>query len=144
MLKYLALLLLIVVLSGAVFVRFRPLDPSVLHADPTTVEAPDVGHVLLRDDTAPVVALGKAELAQKLETVILATPRTTLLAGDLAGEHASYMTRTALWAFPDVASVKLIEVDGGTQIVVLSRQVYGKVDFGVNADRVNGWLAALD
>ena len=85
----------------------------------------------------------KAEVADALEQIILATPRTQKLAGDLAETYATYVTRSAVFAFPDAASVSLVEVEGGVAVTVFSRQLVGVKDFGVNAERVASWIEAL-
>lgn len=139
--------MLFVVLTGAAIVRIKPIDPSIWHVDPELVARPtDRDHILVRtggDIEPPLFAIARAQLAKKVEKVILSTPRTIKLSGDLTEGHATYVTRTAIWAFPDVASVKIVEGLGQSSLLVLSRQVYGVKDFGVNAERVKGWIAAL-
>ncbi|MCY4334859.1 MAG: DUF1499 domain-containing protein [Litoreibacter sp.] len=129
------------------FVRFNPVNPDSFHVDPETVERPSYpGHVLVRPggDIEPTqYADASAAVAERLEEVILSTPRTTLLAGNLQDGWASYVTRSSLWGFPDIASVKLVEVDGGTELRVYSRLRYGYADMGVNRARVESWLSQL-
>ena len=130
------------------FVRLAPLDIGRFHLDPETADRPKPrGQFLVREggDAEPVtVDLPRAALAAQLDAVILATPRTTRLAGNLEEGYASYVTRSGLWGFPDVASVKIVEdAGGGAAVLILSRQVYGIEDFGVNRARVEGWLAQI-
>jgi len=72
-----------------------------------------------------------------VEAVILASPRTRLLAAQ--GDQRIYVTRSALWGFPDYATVR---IEGG-QLEILSRLRFGRSDLGVNQARVRGWLAEL-
>lgn len=147
-LKYILLALLFVLLTGAAIVRVKPLDPATLHVDPE-LATPPIGrdYVLIREggtQEPDAISAPKADVASELEEIILSTARTRKLAGDLAQSYATYETRSLLWAFPDVTSVKLIERDGQTQVLVLARQVYGVKDFGVNEARVQDWLGQLD
>ncbi|WP_298357188.1 DUF1499 domain-containing protein [uncultured Litoreibacter sp.] len=141
-------ILVIGFLAGAYFVRSKPLDTASLHIDPETAERPGVpGHVLLRagaDIEPPVYEMDASALALRVEAVILSTPRTEKLAGELADGYASYVTRSALWGFPDIASVKVVEAgEGKSSLIVLSRLRYGQMDMGVNRARVEDWLAQL-
>lgn len=136
-LKYILLGLFFVALTGAAIVRVRPLDPAVWHS----AEAFEAAAA----NTQAIVLEGKtpSEVAEAFTEVALATPRTEILAGSLQDGFASYVTKTKIWAFPDVSTVKLTEVDGGTEVRVWARQVYGVEDFGVNAERVAAWFEAL-
>ena len=62
-----------------------------------------------------------------------------LLAGD-PGEHATWIARTALLAFPDYVSIRLIPEGDGTRIVALSRSRFGYSDRGVNRARLGRWI----
>lgn len=72
-----------------------------------------------------------------VETVILRSARTERLAD--WGHERLYVTRSALWGFPDYASVRL---EGG-RLEIFSRLRFGRSDLGVNQARVRGWLADL-
>lgn len=146
--KYALFLLIGISLAGIVYIRLAPLDSGSHHLNPVeTGKAGLPGHFLVRTDgdaSAPSFEMSEAALAEKLEAIILSTPRTEKLAGDIATGHASYVTRSAIWRFPDIASVRIIEnPDGSVSPVILSRLVYGKYDLGVNEARVRGWLQEL-
>lgn len=132
-------------LVGMLFVRFVPLNAEALHVDPQTAPVPDVpGHALIRGEDAPRYEMARDDLAAKLDAIIAATPRTRKLAGDLSTGHATYVTRSRLWGFPDVANVAVVEnADGTVSPVILSRLRYGYDDMGVNAARVQDWLDQL-
>ena len=147
-LKYGVLALALLLAAAVAYVRFAPLDVAGLHVDPETAERPRPrGQFLVRvgGDLEPRVFEGPTNaLTRQLQRVIAATPRTELLAGDLATGHASYVTRSGLWGFPDVASIKVVDIgDGTSSALILSRQVYGIEDLGVNKARVLGWLDQL-
>ncbi|MEM7470940.1 MAG: DUF1499 domain-containing protein [Pseudomonadota bacterium] len=147
MFKTVAVVLGLAVIALGGFVRLNPLDPKALHVDPETVDRPgNPGHVLMREngDIAPeIYPLPLPELAARLEAVILATPRTMRLEGKLEDGWASFVTRSRLWGFPDIASVKIVAVEGGSSVRIFSRQRYGYADLGVNRTRVESWLSQL-
>ncbi|MFY0691178.1 MAG: DUF1499 domain-containing protein [Paracoccaceae bacterium] len=136
----------LVALGGLMgFVRLAPLDPAQLTVDPETAQAPPgSGHFLLRaggDMEPPVFAMSARDLGAKLEQVILSTPRTSRLSGTLEEGVASYVTRSALWGFPDIASVRVIDTgDGRATFNILSRARFGGYDWGMNEARVRGWI----
>jgi hypothetical protein len=74
-----------------------------------------------------------------LHAQILQTPRTKVLAGDIAGRHVTYVTRTAIWGFPDYITVEQV----GSEITLVGRLRFGRSDFGVNKKRIQTWLAAV-
>ncbi len=148
MLKIASLAIVLLVGAGFAYVRLAPVNAEKFHVDPETAKDPSVrGYVFVRDGadiTPPSFDMTRADLAAKVEAVILATPRTVKLAGDLATGHASYVTRSGLWGFPDIASVKITDAgEGASKLVLLSRQIYGIEDLGVNKARVENWLQAL-
>ncbi len=137
----------LLVLATMLYVRLSPIDAAAVNLDPETVDKPGYpGHVLVRPDgdIAPKTYPVEPELlAARLEAIILATPRTDRVAGDLNTGVATYVTRSALWGFPDIASVKVVAVEGGSTVLVFSRLRFGIADMGVNRARVEGWLSQL-
>ncbi|MEP5759569.1 MAG: DUF1499 domain-containing protein [Litoreibacter sp.] len=148
MLKLTLIFSVVLIVCLAAVVRLRPLDPETLHVDPTTAKRPWVpGHVLMREDgdiRSPIFPISRKVLAAKLDGIILATPRSTHLAGDISQDYATYVVRSKLWRFPDIVNVRVIAADGdASEIIILSRLVYGRSDGGVNRARVEDWLAKL-
>ncbi len=147
MLKYTLLIIAFILIAAAAVVRVKPLDPADLHLDPETAQKPSVrGHILVREGEEiepPVFNASREMLAEKLESIILAAPRTSKLSGELSETYATYVTRSKLWGFPDIASVKIVEENGKSRVLVLSRLRYGEADFGVNKARVIDWLSQL-
>ncbi|WP_368373299.1 DUF1499 domain-containing protein [Roseovarius sp. THAF27] len=81
----------------------------------------------------------EGETLERLDAIIRDTPRTTVLAGSVDEGMITYITRSALWGFPDYTTV----ARQGGQIVLYGRLRFGKSDMGVNAKRLDGWLARL-
>ena len=82
---------------------------------------------------------GGAEVMSALDRIILATPRTELLAGSVSDGRVTYVTRSKWMGFPDYTTLQLN--DGSVELYARSR--FGQSDMGVNKARVEGWLAQL-
>jgi uncharacterized protein (DUF1499 family) len=147
MLKYAILGLIGLTVAFAVYVRLAPSDPARWHVSfypkpPDTYPAAD-GFQIVRqiDDPAAVLA--------RLDTIIMATPRTVRLAGSVEEGMITYVTRSKLWGFPDYTTVyagadDTIEGTFGPLLKVDGRLRFGQSDMGVNRARIEGWLAELD
>jgi hypothetical protein len=131
----------------AVWVRVAPSDPTRWHVDPLTVTARGARNsYLLRDEAgadgpALRVTLPPAEVAARLDAMVTATPRTRVLAGQ--GDFVTYVTRSALWGFPDYTSVRIMPDGTGSSVAVFARARFGDSDLGVNRARVEDWLRQL-
>jgi hypothetical protein len=152
---YLVFFLIFVVGIGALMVRMTPLaaiDYQFEDIQPLMTQGKD-GHFSVGREADMPSSIFKGEspqqVAARLKEIIEATPRTTLLVGWLTDEkrqpeyNVSYVTRSAIWSFPDVTSVKVEATSGGTMVSMHGRVVYGKHDFGVNEARIRGWLDQL-
>jgi uncharacterized protein (DUF1499 family) len=73
--------------------------------------------------------------------VALAQPRTTLHAAFDDRLQAHFVARSALLNFPDLIAVQVTPDSG---LILWSRSLYGRSDFGVNRARLETWLAALE
>lgn len=83
-------------------------------------------------------------LADAVRAVALAQPRTVLRARSPDGLAMQFVQRSALFRFPDIVDVRAIPLDAArSTLAILSRSVYGHLDFGVNRKRVEAWLARL-
>lgn len=125
------LLAAIVVALG--FIRLAPSDPVTWHK-PLTFEADRD----LKGGVMRVVETGPDGL-ERLDPIIRATPRTTVLAGSVADGLITYVTRSAVFGFPDYTTV---QQDGG-RLKIFGRLRFGRSDQGVNRARVERWLNAL-
>jgi hypothetical protein len=134
---------LVIALLGAVaFVRFAPVEAARWHVPP---DAPwgAWGQVVPLTGAAALRVSGDmgnaADLLARLDAIALATARTERLAGSVAEGRITWVTRSALWGFPDLTTAELRE-DG---LYLLARLRFGREDMGVNARRLQSWLAAL-
>lgn len=146
-LKYAWAVLAILIAVAATYVRLNPIDVKAYHIDPETAERPShPGHVLVSEggDIEPVVyPLSKQDLADRLDAIILSDKRSERIAGNLNDQFATYVARSAVWGFPDIINVKVVEAEGGASLRILSQLRYGYADMGVNRKRVEGWLGQL-
>ena len=56
-----------------------------------------------------------------------------------------YVVRSALLNFPDLITVVVRQAGpDASSLILYSRSVYGRSDFGVNRRRIKAWLAALE
>jgi uncharacterized protein (DUF1499 family) len=97
------------------------------------------------DKTAPVYPVPAAKLRQELLGVVIALPRVSHTLADEAGLYDDFVVRSALFGFPDLVSVKFLDLKGGkATLAIYSRSVYGRSDLGVNRARSLAWLAAVN
>lgn len=126
-------LLVLAAIAGALYVRFAPSDPTVWHVPVEGTEDADLAGGALRVVTADGDALARADQYMR------ALPRTTVLAGRLETDRITYITRSRLFRFPDYTTIEY--ADG--QLKAYARLRFGQSDLGVNRDRLEGLLAAL-
>ncbi|MEO0753050.1 MAG: DUF1499 domain-containing protein [Pseudomonadota bacterium] len=128
---------LILLLTGLIalglYVRLAPSDPARWHVMDAEMDSGDTAGGAKR-----VVEAGQGDLA-RLHAIALATPRTQVLAGSVAGGKITYITRSRIFGFPDYTTVMVSE----NKIKLHARLRYGMSDLGVNAARVDAWLAEL-
>lgn len=131
--KFLALILLAVIGFGF-WVRLAPSDPARWH-----VSAGDTGNRDFAGAAIRTVAASPGDFT-RLDRIIRATPRTSLLAGSPEEGMVTYVTRSKIWGFPDYTTVEARQ----GQLVIHGRLRFGSSDMGVNRARVTGWIAALE
>lgn len=83
-------------------------------------------------------------LYEKARVVLGGMPRTFIAAEFPRQRQLHYVVRSELLNFPDLVTVQVdpAGADHAT-LVIWSRSVYGRSDFGVNRERTKAWLAAL-
>ena len=142
MLKLLGVILVLMVASYVLWMRFAPQVPARWHQKSEMqglgVQSGKNSHVYreaVADD-------GAARLAA-FDAVIRATPRTEVLAGTLADHQITYVTRSKLIGYPDYTTLGLYDGPEGTFIEVFSRARFGSSDLGVNRARIDRWLEVL-
>lgn len=126
--------ILAAVVAALIFVRMAPSDARRWHkADPFDADADWIGG-------ARRVLKGQSEGDfARLDGIARATPRTTVLAGNVAEGCITYVTRTRWIGFPDYTTIQLQQ----GRILILGRLRFGRSDFGVNRARIKRWVAAL-
>jgi len=127
------LILLAIATIGFGYVRLAPSDPAFWHKMPEISTDKDFKQGAIR-----VVNAGADGLA-RLNLIATATARTEVLAGSVDAGMITYITRTRVIGFPDYTTVK----QDGDQLKIYARLRFGRSDLGVNRDRIEGWIAAL-
>ncbi len=116
----------------------RPATPNAALAAPAGTGArPDI--------PTPVFPVPAPQLWAAVQSVAASQPRTFPLAVDEERMEASWVARSAVWNFPDVivARVALHGPEAST-LALYSHSLYGRSDFGVNRQRLEVWLAAVN
>jgi uncharacterized protein (DUF1499 family) len=139
---YLALGLLVAVVAFAAYVRLAPSDPGRWNVAPVA-DGP-AGEVVVAGLNSATLRLGPeagaaADLLARLDAVALAAPRTTRLAGGVEEGRITWVTRSALWGFPDYTTAE-VRPDG---LGIAARSRFGQSDMGVNAARLRDWQSRL-
>jgi uncharacterized protein (DUF1499 family) len=123
--------IVVLVVGFGLYVRLAPTDAAKWHQPVKGDADKSFKSGALR------VVQGDAQTLSNLDGIIQATARTSVLAGTVEEGRITYVTRSALWGFPDYTTVR----DG--TIAVLGRLRFGRSDMGVNKARIEGWLNAL-
>lgn len=135
---------LLALLVAMAAVRLAPLDPARWHVAlaglPRSIKPNDAA--LYPPEGGPWPVAPQA-LAEAVQAVALAEPRSRLLAGSPATGRMTFVQRSALWGFPDLITVETFATSAGAGLRIWSRARFGYADFGVNAARLARWRAAL-
>jgi len=140
-----AWLLLLIAVSGLVYIRLAPDDVALVHVGPPSGATPE----------SPVIGQGSALFAadfkadpermwQMVQQVVLSAPRTKYLAGSAEEGMITFVTRSLVFGFPDYTTVTVEPNGQGSRVTLFGRLRYGRSDFGVNAKRLRGWVKALE
>jgi uncharacterized protein (DUF1499 family) len=115
----------------------RPSSPNTFLAGPPGMKpAPDV---VTTEQVAAAPRLH--EITRRL---FASQPRTYVAAEFPDRLQTHYVVRSASLNFPDLVTVQVNAAGADrSTLIVWSRSVYGRSDFGVNRDRTTAWLAAL-
>jgi hypothetical protein len=140
--KIVLTLIFIAVAALVAYIRLAPSDIArwhiALHPRPAEIATASAEMVVLRGGAYIDLPLAD-DLLSRLDTIIIATPRTVRLAGSVGEGRMTWITRSALWGFPDYTTAEV----GPQGLILYSRLRFGDSDMGVNAARLEGWLAAL-
>lgn len=154
--RRLAWIIVAILLVLAAAPRLMPFDAARLAGDPTTVTPPATPNWALAAPSAmsvagapsresPVFDVAPEELVAAVDAVASDDARVALVDSALDDPLlVTYVQRSAVFGFPDVVSVRAVEVaPGQSSLVIYSRSVYGYSDLGVNAARVDRWIGGL-
>ena len=62
-----------------------------------------------------------------------------------ANNQLEYVQRTELMRYPDIITVQFIKIsDTKSSLVLYSRSIYGRKDFGANNERIAQWLTLME
>jgi uncharacterized protein (DUF1499 family) len=122
------------------------IDPAqiIRPASPNTALAAPAGFQPPPDITVAPFKLPPERLFDVVRAVAADQPRTyqAVLYSDRLQAH--YVARSAVFNFPDLIVVQVTSGAADTSLLVIySRSVYGRSDFGANRGRVEAWLAAI-
>lgn len=130
---YVFVFIIIAVVAAQAYVRLAPTDASRWHQPITATEDADMAKSAIRVlETSP-------ETFGQVHAAFLALPRTSVLAGTLEEGRLTYVTRSALWGFPDYTTVQY----GDGVLKLFGRARFGGSDLGVNAARLGDVISAV-
>ncbi len=115
------------------YVRLAPLQAERWHQPVAATADQDLAGGAVR------VIPGDAARLGVLDEAMRALPRTRVLAGSVEAGHVTYVTRSAVFGFPDLTTLELRD----DQIRMFARLRFGASDLGVNRDRLERLIAAL-
>lgn len=131
-------LILVLIVGLMAYVRLAPINAADWHRLPDVTGPGDTtgagSFVAVRRIAAPA-----DQVLAAVEQAAMATPRTTLLAGNLTEGLMTFQTRSLIWGFPDHTTVGV----QGDLLVISGRLRFGQSDLGVNRARIESWLATL-
>jgi len=128
--RIIALGVLLAALALLAFIRLAPSDPMRWHQMPDAISNRDLEGGAMRRVPGDLAAL---------DAIARATPRTRVLAGSVEAGMITYVTRSRVMGFPDYTTVRQV----GDMLEIYGRLRFGRSDLGVNAARIDGWLARL-
>jgi uncharacterized protein (DUF1499 family) len=115
----------------------RPASPNTFLAGPEGMK-PTPDFVTRRQN------LPASVLYEKARVLFSGQPRTYVAAEFPDQRQVHYVVRSAIMNFPDLVTVEVDPAGADrSTVVVWSRSVYGRSDFGVNRKRTEQWLTAL-
>ena len=124
----------------------QPIDTQRIErpASPNTALAAPAGFAPPPDVVTPTYAMAAGRLYDAVRAVAAAQPRTFLAADYAAERQTHWVVRSAVFKFPDLVTAQISGAGPDSSTLVLySRSVYGRSDLGVNRQRLDAWLAAL-
>jgi hypothetical protein len=144
------LLLALILVGGMAYIRLAPSDPTQWHQAIGAVGELAGGpvntvHQLTGGAVARVVLDGvpAPQILARLDAIARETPRTIRLAGSPEDGRITWVTRSAMFGFPDYTTAEIVTDGPEGAVDLFARQRFGAADFGVNSARLRDWLARL-
>lgn len=138
-----ALLLAATLLMAMALVRTADVAPQNWHVEPARVDAPPDGSAARIGDAAPTFPAPPEQVLTALDAVAAERPRARRIAGSPEEGLVTWEIRSKVWGFPDYLTAQAIPDGDATRLDVVSRLRFGENDLGVNAARLDDWLADL-
>ena len=111
---------------------------------PNTALSAPAGFLPTPDIATPLSRVPPARLYAAVRALALGQARVFVAAEYPAAWQIHFVARSAMFNFPDLVTAQVGEAGPGNSTLVLySRSVYGYGDFGVNRQRLQAWLDAL-
>ena len=123
-----------------------PMDMTRIErpATPNTFLAGPAGMTPRPDVETDEQALPASALYDNLRVLFSGQPRTYIAAEFRDRLQIHFVVRSALLNYPDLVTVQVnMPAPDRSMLIIWSRSVYGRSDFGVNRTRTLAWLAAL-
>ena len=139
---YIVILIAALAVAAAVYIRMAPLDAEALHVDPadvTPLASPN--YALMVGTTGHFIQAEPSDVGARIAAVA-AADGAQVLAGSPEEGHVTYVIRSRIMGFPDIVSLRWQAQDGGTQLDIFARAIYGYSDFGTNTRLAHRWSQA--
>jgi Protein of unknown function (DUF1499) len=146
MLGFGVIVLIVLAVGLAAYVRLAPSDPGRWHLDmaaPGFQPPARAAAFCPRRETRYDMTADPFALLARLDEIALAAPGTTRLAGSAEDGRITWITRSRIMGFPDFTTAQVITDDDGPRLCIIARQRFGDFDWGVNARRVGAWTQEL-
>ncbi len=141
--KIVALITAALVFGMLGYIRLAPSDPDAFHLSPSldlwAANGPWDKVVPARGSASARLTGDAAAKLAGLAAVAEAWPRTVLLAGSVEEGRITWITRSAVFGFPDYTTADARD-DG---LYIWARLRFGTNDHGVNAARLQSWISQL-
>lgn len=137
-----ALSILALLAVALVALRFYPIDTVVYHVDPADPETRR-SEVRLIGLDAPRYAATADELLVAFARIARADFGTRLVQGSADEGMMTFVSRSRVFGFRDFTTVKAVDEVAGAKLAIWARPRHNVYDWGVNAKRLDRWLAKL-
>lgn len=94
--------------------------------------------------TAAIYAIAPSELFERWLSLIEQAPRTVVVGIDRDGLLLHAEQRSRIFRFVDTVLVRVVKEGQGASFIAYSRSELGYSDMGVNQERLERWMMALD